>query len=83
MILTPGVCGELIDDPQSAPLNCGLYFNCILQIQQEIRGVLDFLKRVYGVLGFTYKLELSTRPKKYLGDIEVWNSAEKVGLKTM
>ncbi|XP_072038749.1 threonine--tRNA ligase 1, cytoplasmic-like isoform X2 [Amphiura filiformis] len=46
-------------------------------IQQEIAGVLDFLQTVYGVLGFTYKLELSTRPKKFLGDIEVWNNAEK------
>merc|ERR1740115_595211 len=25
----------------------------------------------------TYKLELSTRPKKAMGDIELWNQAEK------
>ena len=41
-------------------------------------GCLDFLKSVYGTFGFTYKLALSTRPKKFLGEIEVWDSAEKV-----
>ncbi len=46
-------------------------------IQQEITGCLDFFKAVYGTFGFTYKLVLSTRPKNFLGDIEVWNSAEK------
>ena len=25
---------------------------------------------------FTYELELSTRPDKYLGEIEVWEDAE-------
>jgi len=47
------------------------------QIKQEMQGCLDFLKFVYGKLGFTYKLVLSTRPEKFLGEIEVWNSAEK------
>ncbi|XP_071794269.1 threonine--tRNA ligase 1, cytoplasmic-like [Asterias amurensis] len=46
-------------------------------IQQEIRGCLDFFKTVYDTFGFTYKLALSTRPKDFLGDVEVWNSAEK------
>lgn len=36
----------------------------------------DFLKTVYGLFGFTFKLLLSTRPDKYLGDIETWNGAE-------
>jgi threonyl-tRNA synthetase len=40
-------------------------------------GCLEFLKAVYDTFGFTYKLALSTRPKKFLGDIEVWDSAEK------
>lgn len=47
------------------------------QIEAEIAGCLDFLKAVYGVFGFTYKLSLSTRPEKYLGEIEVWDNAEK------
>jgi threonyl-tRNA synthetase len=47
------------------------------QIGQEIDGALDFLDHIYGVFGFSFDLKLSTRPEKYLGDIEVWNSAEK------
>ena len=47
------------------------------QIKEEMAGCLDFLKFVYGVFGFTYQLRLSTRPEKFLGDIEVWNKAEK------
>ncbi|XP_055545392.1 threonine--tRNA ligase 1, cytoplasmic isoform X1 [Wyeomyia smithii] len=47
------------------------------QIREEIFACLDFLRHVYGVFGFTFNLVLSTRPEKYLGDIEVWNEAEK------
>lgn len=46
------------------------------QIEEEIVGVFDFLKRVYGTFGFDFKMELSTRPEKYVGDIETWNDAE-------
>ena len=34
------------------------------------------MKYVYGIFGMGYKLELSTRPKKALGDIALWNRAE-------
>eukprot|EP00297_Palpitomonas_bilix_P004453 CAMPEP_0113874636 /NCGR_PEP_ID=MMETSP0780_2-20120614/4449_1 /TAXON_ID=652834 /ORGANISM="Palpitomonas bilix" /LENGTH=687 /DNA_ID=CAMNT_0000860441 /DNA_START=24 /DNA_END=2087 /DNA_ORIENTATION=- /assembly_acc=CAM_ASM_000599 len=47
------------------------------QIKQEVSGVLDFLKHVYGVFGFEFELELSTRPEGYLGTIEQWDNAEK------
>lgn len=47
------------------------------QIKDEIKGALDFLKHVYEIFGFTFNLVLSTRPEKYLGDIEMWNQAEK------
>jgi threonyl-tRNA synthetase len=46
------------------------------QIKAEVLGALDFMRFVYTVFGMTYKLELSTRPAKALGDIEVWNQAE-------
>lgn len=49
------------------------------QIKQEISGCLDFLKHVYDTFDFTFDLVLSTRPEQFLGDIEVWNQAEKVG----
>ena len=32
----------------------------------------------YGLFGFEFSLELSTRPENYLGQIETWNEAEAV-----
>ncbi|KAF7714972.1 Threonine--tRNA ligase, cytoplasmic [Penicillium ucsense] len=46
------------------------------QIMSEIEGLFDFLQTIYGLFGFTFKLKLSTRPEKYLGDLETWNFAE-------
>lgn len=48
------------------------------QIKDEIKNALEFLKHVYGIFGFTFNLVLATRPDKFLGDIEMWNDAEKV-----
>uniref|UniRef100_A0A8C1Q8P2 threonine--tRNA ligase n=1 Tax=Cyprinus carpio TaxID=7962 RepID=A0A8C1Q8P2_CYPCA len=47
------------------------------QIESEIKGCLNFLRTVYDVFGFTFKLNLSTRPEKFLGEPEVWDQAEK------
>ncbi|ORY84415.1 threonyl-tRNA synthetase [Protomyces lactucae-debilis] len=47
------------------------------QVKQEIKGVFAFLQHVYTVFGFEFKMELSTRPEKYLGDIATWDTAEK------
>ncbi|ODV57828.1 threonyl-tRNA synthetase [Ascoidea rubescens DSM 1968] len=46
------------------------------QIGSEISNIFEFLKYVYGIFGFEFKMELSTRPEKYVGEIETWNSAE-------
>lgn len=46
------------------------------QIKDEITDLFDFLNAVYGLLGFTFKLKLSTRPEKYMGKLETWNLAE-------
>lgn len=48
------------------------------QIENEIKGCLDFLKYIYTIFGFSFELNLSTRPEKYLGELEVWNKAEEV-----
>lgn len=50
----------------------------MFKIEEEIKDCLDFLKSVYAVFGFTFQLHLSTRPENYLGDLEIWNHAEKV-----
>ena len=46
------------------------------QIKDEIVDLFDFLNAVYGLLGFTFKMKLSTRPEKYMGQLETWNMAE-------
>lgn len=46
------------------------------QIMDEVMTVLDFLEHVYGLFGFKFELELSTRPEKRLGDEELWDKAE-------
>ncbi|KAK2845563.1 hypothetical protein Q7C36_010417 [Tachysurus vachellii] len=52
-------------------------FCAMEQIESEIKGCLEFLRAVYDVFGFTFKLNLSTRPEKFLGEPEVWDHAEK------
>ncbi|KAI9505467.1 threonyl-tRNA synthetase [Coemansia sp. RSA 1358] len=47
------------------------------QVKSEINGAFDFLRDVYSIFGFTFKLKLSTRPEKFLGEIAVWDNAEK------
>jgi threonyl-tRNA synthetase len=47
------------------------------QVESEINDLFDFLQEVYGKFGFTFKLKLSTRPEKFLGDIKTWDIAEK------
>ncbi|KAL6869026.1 threonyl-tRNA synthetase [Amphichorda felina] len=51
-------------------------FCTVEQIRDEIEGAFDFLYAVYGLFGFSFKLKLSTRPEKYIGDIGIWNMAE-------
>jgi threonyl-tRNA synthetase len=47
------------------------------QIKAEVLGALDFMRFVYTKFGMSYKLELSTRPEKALGDIALWDMAEE------
>lgn len=46
-------------------------------ITEEILSQLDFLDYIYSVFDFKYELFLSTRPDKALGDIALWDKAEK------
>lgn len=51
---------------------------CMLsQVTTEVMASIKFLEHVYGVFGYTFDLKLSTRPEKYLGEVETWNIAEK------
>ena len=45
-----------------------------------MKGCLEFLQAVYRVFGFTFKLNLSTRPDKFIGEAATWDKAEKVSV---
>lgn len=52
-------------------------FCTVEQIEEEIKGCLQFLQSVYSTFGFSFQLNLSTRPENFLGEIEIWDTAEK------
>ncbi|MDK2799461.1 MAG: threonyl-tRNA synthetase [Clostridiales bacterium] len=45
------------------------------QIKQEIINVIDLIDYFYGVFGFNYHVELSTRPENSMGSDEQWEMA--------
>lgn len=53
-------------------------FCTLEQVGDEIDSFLKFLKDTYTMFGFKFKVELSTRPKDYIGNIDVWNNAEEI-----
>ena len=46
------------------------------QIKDEVIGVVKFIDDVYKMFGFTYHIELSTRPEDSMGSDEEWEAAE-------
>ncbi|MBE6517633.1 MAG: threonine--tRNA ligase [Thermoplasmata archaeon] len=50
-------------------------------ITSEIKGVVKLINEVYSKFGFTYHVELSTRPEDSMGSDEDWEAATS-GLKT-
>ena len=49
------------------------------QLQEEIRNFMEMLDEVYRSLGMkSYKVHLSTRPEKHMGDKSLWDKAEDV-----
>lgn len=46
------------------------------QIKDEIKSLVALVDEVYSKFGFTYHIELSTRPENSIGSEEEWNSAE-------
>ncbi|MCL1924334.1 MAG: threonine--tRNA ligase, partial [Defluviitaleaceae bacterium] len=45
------------------------------QIMSEILGVINMLDLFYSIFGFTYKIELSTKPENAVGSDEAWEKA--------
>ena len=50
---------------------------CLLtQIESEIINLMKLINEVYSIFGFSYTLELSTRPENSMGSDEDWERAE-------
>ncbi len=49
------------------------------QIKQEMAGLIDFAKYIYhDVMHMEFdRIQLSTRPEKFLGEVKTWDAAEK------
>jgi threonyl-tRNA synthetase len=47
------------------------------QLRDEIRAILAFVKDVMAIFGFSYELEVSTRPAKSIGNDTDWEMATK------
>lgn len=45
------------------------------QIKDEIKGVVSLIDEVYKAFGFTYRVEISTRPEDSMGSDEAWETA--------
>ncbi|XP_037054741.1 threonine--tRNA ligase 2, cytoplasmic isoform X2 [Peromyscus leucopus] len=70
--LSPGSCFFL---PRGA-----FIYNTLtefIRIEEEIKGCLHFLQSVYSTFGFSFQLNLSTRPEHFLGETEMWDEAER------
>lgn len=49
------------------------------QLEQEIKGVLDFIKEAMQIFGFSdFRADLSTRPSDFIGKEETWQKAEHI-----
>ncbi|MBX2860547.1 MAG: threonine--tRNA ligase [Vampirovibrio sp.] len=46
------------------------------QITPDMIDIIEFVGELFAMFEMTFEVELSTRPEKYVGDIEVWNQAE-------
>lgn len=43
------------------------------QIRQEVVSIVKFAQKIMDAFGFSYEMEISTKPEKSIGDEEVWN----------
>lgn len=48
------------------------------QIEAEVSGIIELMDRFYRIFGFDYRVELSTRPEKAMGSIEMWDKATDI-----
>ena len=46
-------------------------------IKDEYNQIIKICDKFYGIFGMKYSFRLGTRPKKFMGDIKLWDKAEK------
>ena len=51
-------------------------FCTVDQIEEQIIEVVDFVDKLMSTFGFEYKMMISTKPEKAVGDAEVWEKSE-------
>lgn len=56
----------------------GHIFCMLNQVGKEIEDFLDLLNDIYLKFNFSFEVELSTRPEKFIGSIENWDKAETI-----
>ena len=52
-------------------------FCTVDQIEEQIIEVVDFVDKIMTTFGFEYKMMVSTKPEKAVGDAEVWEKSEQ------
>ncbi len=48
------------------------------QVEEETAGIIELIDRFYRIFGFSYEVELSTRPEKSMGSQEMWDRATSI-----
>ena len=51
-------------------------FCTVDQIEEQIIEIIDFIDKIMTTFGFEYKMMISTKPEKAVGDAEVWEKSE-------
>ncbi|MCH5322344.1 MAG: threonine--tRNA ligase [Helicobacter sp.] len=45
------------------------------QIGKEVESIIDFTQKIMNAFGFSYEMEISTKPEKSIGSDEIWEEA--------
>jgi len=53
------------------------------QLEEQIAELIDLVDTIYSAFGFQYKIELSTKPEKAMGDEKTWKMAEDILAKVL
>ena len=48
------------------------------QVEDELKNVIDLIDVIYKKFDLTYRVEVSTRPEKRIGDEKVWDKSESI-----